>query len=291
MSGRKLSLYFQGEIMIDAKNSFILHHEYKHFTPGTSELVFDTLIPYENEVKKEGGWWAVIGLFLILLLPFVMSLFFIYNTLIIPLLFERFSTETTGQVVDCRIAERKIGDVPIITYAYTWNNRAYRGSSDIVGAGTSDCSAYQNQTLTIIVLSVDPARSFPKIAQTPYFHSQESALLAGSLFLAFASLLFAFQFLQTVLIYRRVGRIFPRLKNGTLLPGKILKVSGYRTKNIIGYRPRVYVVTVTYEFETPSKRRLTGRAQAIRPELKDDFPPVGTPVSVLYADDHAHMML
>jgi hypothetical protein len=273
--------------MSDAKNPFILHPEYENFIPGSSELKFNTLFPYGYEVKEasEGGWGCLLLIFLGLLAGVIASLVVIYITLIAPILFELVGEETTAQVVDCQVQPRKSGAVPHITYTYTWNNRELSGASTLVGSTNADCTPYLHQSLAIVVLPFAPTQSYPVI-KTPYYELERMSMLVGSLFLGGCAFYLLYRLLYAIFLDWRYKRIFPRLQQGILLEGEILKITGH-----IGYKPPVHFVTVTYGFETPSKNRLTGQAQVTREDLKNNLPPIGTPVTVLYADDHAHMMV
>ena len=75
---------------------------------------------------------------------------------------------------------------------------------------------------------------------------------------------------------------------GNLLDGEIVKVEREEPREFHG----PHYVIVTYKFETPDGRTLTRTMKNERHDLRNqDLPGVGTPVIVLYANDHAVIML
>jgi len=98
----------------------------------------------------------------------------------------------------------------------------------------------------------------------------------------------------------RMNKRYEQLvKTGVILNGTIANIRikeqrfSYRDKDfqMKEYRGTYYIV-VTYTFKTPDQRMISGEQIRIREDLRDrPLPPIGTPIRVLYADDHTHVML
>jgi hypothetical protein len=94
-------------------------------------------------------------------------------------------------------------------------------------------------------------------------------------------------------LYRNIGRAFYALRNrfyaiptGVFLEGEVTAVSGYSLS-----RTGAYYVRIWYQFMGPSKKMVKGYVEAQRQDLKKNLPAVGTPITVLYGDEHNSMMV
>ena len=77
-------------------------------------------------------------------------------------------------------------------------------------------------------------------------------------------------------------------RTGTLIDGEIVKVEREEPRELHG----PHYVIVTYKFETPDGRNLIRMMKNERYDLRNqNLPGIGTPVVVLYANDHAVIML
>lgn len=275
--------------MSDAKQPFILHTEYETFTPGSSPLIFNTLLPYRYEVnlRGEGMWfWVWVGLSM-MLFGLIASSAGIYLFGVQPFIYEHYSQEISAQVVSCRIKTyAKSGDVPILTYTYRWENQEFTRSAGITGHKET-CSDYLDQAISVRVLTIDPGQSRPTFAWARYFDAIMLAAFCVFILLDCVSLYGVYFLLRLLLAYWRAKRMYPRLQQATtILTGEILRVSGH-----MNTKPPEYVVKVNYTFETPQQRRLTGWVEVVREDLRDKLPPAGTPITILYADDNAYTIL
>lgn len=85
-------------------------------------------------------------------------------------------------------------------------------------------------------------------------------------------------------------------RHGILLEGVVTQSQWVRKRRRRGHHPLILVVY--YRATTPDGRTITGRRAKQRPDLQGNalgrkryYPPVGTPVHVLYVDDNCYVML
>jgi hypothetical protein len=272
--------------MAAAQDTFTVHPEYENFIPGTSKLIFSHLIPYRYEVKAGGGLKVTILFYSMMLVVAVAALIALYATVVIPFMLDHYSQKTTGQVIDCRMKEGKNDNIPVITYAYRWNDTPFINEASILGRDRGDCSRYRGQSLIVMLLPSQPERSFPTIAQSDTASIEQFCIASGLLFLGGNAFFFLGQGLYTLFLYRRAKRIYADLQQGILLEGRIEWIKGYMNN-----KPHVYLASIVYSFETPAKRRIKGWAHVARGDTPSYLPPAGTPVTVLYANDHAYTVL
>jgi hypothetical protein len=260
--------------------TFTLHENYKDFKPSQTEISLETLVPY----SAQGPIGCLLPLLMFAGLMFITCIATIYHETGVPLLFQHFSQETVAQVIVCQVSETKPNNYVLqLAYSYTWNSRPLVGQANLYGHNPEGCASYLNQTIAIRVLEPDPNQTRIAAQMSPAILLTFIAVVMGG-FGAYG----VYLFLYVIILRIRVRFSHPRLtRAGILLEGEILSVRGYSPN-----KTRDYVVLVKYGFETPRKKYLKGYVEAKRNDLSaTSLPPVGTPVAILYADDHAHMML
>jgi hypothetical protein len=270
--------------MSTVKTTFTLHENYKDFT--LSKLEEKTLVPYSLQFTSERLLIQLIGM----VFPLIFLFYSFINGLVFPVLLDRFGQQSTAQVTECRMQQTKTGEVPHLYYTYFWKEQTFTGSQYIYG--TSDrwafCAQYASKTIPIRVLVLDPNHSSLLIEGAVPSLTDNLGQIAMLVF--FGGLIFAifYNILYSVVIQIRARSAYPRLlRQGIVLEGEIVTIRGWTHS-----KTRAYIVSIVYSVESPRKKYLTGRAQARRDDLKGaELPSIGSPVAVLYADDHAHMML
>lgn len=91
-----------------------------------------------------------------------------------------------------------------------------------------------------------------------------------------------------VFLLRPVARDRWLARNGRILEGKVVKCDG----RMAGSKHRYFRLMVQYQFLSPSGLTLSGKQDARRDDMRYKLRPgPGTPVAVLYADDHNYKML
>lgn len=269
--------------MSTVKTKFTLHEDYKDFTSGATQLKQDTLVPYSSQGSPGCSLLLSAGAIIMM----IMMVFWATYEIAFPFLFQHFSAETTAQVIECEVKKSDRTRSTWLTYTYTWNGRPMTSSAS-VSYGSTDCNEYLNQMYTIRVLIPDPSHTSLPIAENSRSTLERLGLIGLAIGVAFATFGAAHKYLRDIVLqlyskarYRRL------LRQSILLEGEIIRIHSYKPS-----KTQDTIVSVTYQFQTPHKKSLTGWAEAKRNDLRDTpLPPVGTPVAVLYADDHAHMML
>jgi hypothetical protein len=265
--------------MSDIKTKFTLHTEYQDFMPGVSHLDFKTLSP---------GCMTMGCLLPMTLVSVGISFFLaymIYGFSVVPLFIHVFGQDVTGSMIDCRMSENKDGSMKVssYTYTYSWDNQEFKRVHANFNGEDGDCNQDLNQPISIRVLPFNPVASRPSADISGLSTMSLSVWGVGVIMIlgTFGLCLIHVRYVQARIIYPRLTQ------NGILLEGEITRISGDTPS-----KSNQYFVSVKYQFQSPTGRILKGRAHAHRQDLRGkDLPPVGTPVTILYADDSAHMML
>lgn len=271
------------------KSKFFLIPRHKSFKLGKSTLEF----PPPNEGEWSGCWLInLIILFGILLAIFAAVVFSI--SLISGIWdFWRFETSgvnTVAVVTQCQMQPQGENNyAPELNYIYTVNSLDYENSHTITGRAL-DCDDFPiGTTLEARYLLNNPSHS--KITQTEANPTLGYRIFFYSGFACFSVFMVAFVIwgLTDVIEYIIARRNYPiLLKKGVLLDGEIVKAE----REIRGRYTKFHYVKITYEFETPDGRILTRSLSRRREDLKGkELPAAGTPVTVLYADDFAVIVL
>jgi hypothetical protein len=271
--------------MSSSKAKFTLHPQYKEFVPGTSALEFRTL-------SQTTTFWGCMFLFLMLGVCGGMTLFLTYMTSFVAA--GRLSMLVYTQQIEAHVTHcetRDEGDYRYldINYAYTVDGHDYEGKDDTLWKHKTEaletCGSYEPGTsIQAIYLKSDQGSSSLKEAD---IRTSDST--------TFMFILLAFSLLGTFFIcvsliwgiyrYLRAKWIYPRLqKKGTVIVGELISIDGTEKDSVI--------VTFRYKFMSPKNRWLYGAEKAHKKHLSSiELPGVGTPITVLYADDHAYTML
>jgi hypothetical protein len=270
--------------MMPVKTKFTLHSQYEDFKLNVLRHELKNL---DQSTSKDSiiflSLKAIFAGFM--LLAGVCTVYFLA---IVPFLFQHFSHETTAQVIECEMIKTKqYGPVPSLTYTYIWNDQPFVDHNSIYGYGMPECDSYLNQTAAIRVLEPDPNQTRLIAAETSHPVREDIGMFIAGLSMGAFGAIGLYLFLYAIVQNMRAKHNFLRhTRSGVLLEGEIISIHGNRQVTT-----QAYIVTIVYGFEA-HKQYLTGRAEARRDDLyKAPLPPVGTPIAVLYADDHAHMML
>lgn len=263
--------------MSTIKTKFTLHREYKHFIPGVTPLNFGTL----------GSSCGVMGCLLPVALFYTVfacaMVFILYEFNVKPLVFRVLGREVSARVIGCDVITGK-HDAEIgvsYRYSYTWSGVSYSDTGRVYGEGLSDCQ--QSESVTVDILPANP-----DVTLLAKYTLQDSfmagLILMMGLFVIFGALAMGYGYIQ----YIRNSWMYPRLvKSGVVREGYITHISGETAS-----KSRSYWVSLKYQVKSPTGKVLKGSGRAHRQDLEGkQLPPVGTPVAVLYADDHAHMVL
>ncbi|GAB4522182.1 MAG: hypothetical protein OHK0046_34440 [Anaerolineae bacterium] len=186
------------------------------------------------------------------------------------------STWTTGKVQSCTVNNvREEPSSIYVSYTYQVDGTAYSTFKQLQFKHCDDHMT--NAAIRIQYLSNSPAVSRLEGEQAPFALPALAAAFTGALGLAG---LMVWQMIQSQVYVRRQRR----LRGGTLtLDGKIVSVRREQR-----WRSRAHYLVVTYRFTTLDGREVTRKAEAFRPDMiHSALPAAGTPVTVLYADDHA----
>jgi hypothetical protein len=267
------------------KSKFTLYPDYKNFNPGISKLDFKSLSLVYNI-------FGCLGMMIPLLscsFMFVMSCWISTFGVVQDQLFLLDGTMTTAQVTACRIEKGKNGSNPNVDYTYVVNGQIYTDHHNSL-ANQKTCEEYPEGTsLQILYLSADPTNSRIIEPGTQKSQAETGFVYGVTVFMALFCLYFVVWSGRSIWRYLRAKRIYQRLlTNSILLEGDITSIRGEERAKGSG----LYIVMVRYQFESPHGKRLKGYSEALRNDLKGvALPLVGTPVTVLYADDSAHTVL
>lgn len=267
------------------KSKFLLNPNYRDFIPRKSKLDFKSL--------DAGNGWAC-GCMSVVLPTFILA------SLLIPIAltfwlwdYWRFGTsgiDVIATITECQIQQQgEDGSAPSIVYAYTFNGKTYKNRHTVWWRAVN-CDDFPIGTrLDAQYLLRDPSHSriTDADANTTLFWSitQFAGIICGGvLMIGFTSL-----GIMEVIKYILARRSYPLLrKKSILLEGEIIKAEHKKR----GEYNDLHYVKITYEFETPDGRILTRSLSRRREDLKDkELPAAGTPVTVLYADDYAVIVL
>lgn len=268
------------------KAKFTLDPAYRSFMPGKTTLKFETLSPLTD---VSCGCAALV--MMVLLPVFLLVITALLYKAGEDVLFQLDGRDITASVTTCemrRHAQRI--KTPFVTYTYEVNGSTYSGDSPLPRIAF-DCDRYPVGTpLPVRYTALNPSQS-RVLMDGIYPPALESLLL--DLFIVVCGIPFLLAIfyggIRSVIQYRHSKKIYPRLaQEGILLEGEITAIRGEER----GKSVKNYYVIVEYAFLSPGKHRLTGQVEAIRGELQGkELPPIGTPVTILYADDNAHVML
>lgn len=176
-----------------------------------------------------------------------------------------------------------------ITYTYTIAGRRYERTHWVNLHSFSCKSVPSGRLLAAKYLPGDPSQ----ILLTDSAVSRqgwELVILYGLFFVAAALFILMATALVTSLpaMARAPSRYQRLVDHGLLLDGEIVRAR----HQIVISRSSTYAIRVVYRFTTPQGRVLKGSQWRDREDLRGRaFPPAGTPVRILYADDHAYRML
>ncbi len=256
---------------------------------GKIRLKFKTLAP--GSWIGYGCWFVVACVTLIIgLILGEAGLEVLNNTL----QFTFNGVEIIAVVVDCQYIppEHKVAAKNVLTLNYPLKSdpsKRITGNITVQGAGINyySCHEFMLQgQLHIVYLPDAPAK----------FRVADSGLAIqpfADLFGAISGILIAFfgivgLYWLLVRQIQRIGRWFrlqrhSELRDGTIIGCKVTlsMLTGKTTAEII-----------TYQFTSPNGTVISGKQRARRDDrIRKQFPAPGTPVSVLYADDHAYYLL
>ncbi len=95
--------------------------------------------------------------------------------------------------------------------------------------------------------------------------------------------------------HRRAAAQERMIREGRVLAGTLIACAGRAETTAeasLGEVPRLFLVDVEYGFTSPTGQDITDHAEHSRPDLRRaELPEAGTPVRVLYLDDHAYALL
>jgi hypothetical protein len=257
--------------MSDVKSKFTLYAEYKDFVPRKTPIVFKSLSPRLNSVSQ----CLPMAFITFFILP--LFLFWLIGSIGMKLTQDRFvreGNELTGIITSC--APVKSTQNVRVYYSYTFSSVRFSDSQILNGP----CENY----VAGDSMKISPGGANQLIV--PFM------MICGIPLV----LLFLYQYVKTFIDFFYAWPNRSRLRTkGVLLEGEITSISDnkhkLRTRRPLE-RTTTYRIFIEYQFETPRKKILTGYTEAHRQDLLyQPLPPVGTPVTVLYADDHTHLML
>lgn len=267
------------------KSKFLLNPEHRNFVPRKSKLKF--------EVLDGGDDWGC-GC------SSMMLLFFIPASLMLPLVFlfgiwSYWSFEVSGvdviaTVTECQMQEHGENYFePAIVYTYMLDDETYKNRHTVLWRAVNCGDFPVGSNLEAQYLLDDPSQSriTDADAKATLFWRvfQYGGLICGAIMM----IGFTIYGISGVIKYIMARRSYPLLrKKGILLEGEIVNAEHQKR----GEYENFHFVKITYEFETPDGRILTRSLSRRREDLKDkELPAVGTPITVLYADDYAVIVL
>lgn len=258
--------------MGDVKSKFTLHPQHKNFALGESEIDIQTLSPHLTSMR--GCFTALMGAVFMLLISLCLVTT-VVSDVMTDQRYAREGKEATAIVMACEFEPK----MSRLTYTYTVGETSYTHVEYVdhricyeLAIGTA---------IHIVYLMSEPATAR---------HIDRDNFPVNTIFLMLFICCLVIPF-QCIRLMRRYlyGRYTRRTLAAAyhLLEGEITAINGYNP-----YKHDAYYVRVWYTFEAPRKKVLKGYAEAHRQDLKgQDLPPVGTPITVLYADNGSHMML
>jgi len=177
----------------------------------------------------------------------------------------------TSAVITNHVIRAGRGGGAYVTYQYTVAGHVYTQEEPVTQTGYDQMSI--GSSIRVRYLADRPNEARLLGGYLRYTAAEVVYVLFG----IFALFLIVFPFWAAWEDYR-----FAR--DGQLLNGTLIGVSGRRTKN--GYR-----VTFEYTTYSPLGVELRGKTGVIRRDLRNNLPETGYPVKVLYIDDKHHRML
>jgi hypothetical protein len=269
-------------------DTFLLHKEHSKFAPGKSKLINVKLYTWGDH-NRHGGWlW---NLFVTLPLAFVFG-WILLNHIQEELKFHNEGITTTATVVDCeRVASESRSGVIGLRFNYRYTIVTETGSQNYTSSDyiyhdpsfqfceqlpaqfavqhLSDPLAVRITEGSLSRVSWDLASKFIVLPITAII-----VVLASAILMTLVTGEIVFRKWQTPLLERE----------GKLLDGEITKVRGWR--NYDGY----YLMTIDYQF-TVQKGTQRGTFTQLAYVFVGDLPPIGTPITVLYANRFCHIPL
>lgn len=248
---------------------FVLDRDYINFEPGSTYLKRSTVINarfIQNCLKA----LAVLLVFLVLLAIVLIHASFRDSLF-------RYSAQTAdGLIESCELRNTRTGYARFVAYRFTVGELVYQDEARIPG----DCTAYPaGSALSVRYITDNPQQSMPVPAL--FLEAKEYAGL-----LSWILPLNLIITLTIVIVFYRRWQALRRLRRrGVVLAGEVVRLEKIATRSNI-------IVKIEYRFTVPRKRVLTGKAEAMRNDFRRKDPAViGTPVTILYADDNAYVML
>jgi hypothetical protein len=266
--------------MSDIKTKFTLNPNYKNFAPQATQIELATLSDVDN-----------LGLFC-LLIPFLILIAFCFVGLAViaalsigrETLFKYDSQIITAQVMNCEIGYVEGRAFPRLNYTFKVENQTYKGNVSDRNIDRYSCENYPSDTtLQLRYLRSDPRFSRETDYRDDYSSFFSTVTCIGSMIMLWITMSLS----RALYRYLEATSIAGQLKRtGILLEGELVSIRGmFRAKGS-------YVVVAHYKFMSPHSSLITGYSEAHRSDLKGSpLPLIGTPVTILYADDHSHMML
>lgn len=263
-------------------NRFFLDPAYAYTPP--SELKPDTLgaINFTS---------AIVALILFALPCF--AAFLMSSTLVKDITTDRAylaeGREVLVTVVSCERVSGVRSSSTQTTYTYTVDGHTFEGSNIIAILGAR-CEEYPaGTTFEALYLPSNPAES--RVIQANVSHAAWYMIMVDAL-LALTGLVCAYVSLAMIwLLISGVRGLFhyhTLKRKNIVIDGELIEVKEEK----VGRNKTEHNLNVTYRFQTPDGRILTRKQSKIRNDLRSAKPPpIGSPVSVLYADDNAFVML
>lgn len=261
---------------------FLLDSDYENFT-SNEQLKFSSV----NGLDKISLGCSRIGIFI-----FIPITFLLLSLTSHDILLER-AYQTEGRAVDvtvtrCQTADLgRRGEAPKLTYSYNVNGVAYSDSDTVITTPDDDCDDYPaGLMLPALYLASDPQQSRLRDAVAPSYANFSYLMYGVGCLLVGGMCVFM---LYNLVTYQRDVWRYKRLKrSGMLLDGEIVE-----TRGSMGDKSQHYNLSISYRFQTPNGKTLIRKQKGVRDDIRsnNDHPLAGTPVSVLYADDAAVVML
>jgi hypothetical protein len=269
-------------IVPDVKSKFTLHTDYVYKPGQNNKIPMAVLSPHIRGSVEFAIVIAMSAVFLIIALCslFLLPMLAYIQRIDYQLLHE--GHEIPALVTTC---DQFPDSSAFYTYTYTVANVVYEGSDSL----REPCAAHPiGSTITAVYHNSDPAESRINF---DLMRSNQNAfgpliLLIGAMIIGGLVFLWIMGiYMKRYLYARRHHRDL--VTNTQVLQGEITAINGHTP-----YPSGTYYIQVWYTFETPRKTIVKGFAEAHRQDLKDkELPPVGTPITVVYADNGSHMML
>jgi hypothetical protein len=258
---------------------FLLDPQYKAFT-SSQQLKFDTVT---NMNDLTCGCLVLLSFLYIpvsILLGWVLL-----QKVVLDHIYASEGSEIDATVISCEEHyNRDQQQYPTITYFYRVGETVYQG--DQTFDSSTSCDFFHPATvISALYLPNDPQQS-RIIGFEPSFGTRmiDVLFIGVTLFVMWGSSVFTLAILKYPIDKRRFRRLW---RNGILIDGEVVAAKKRITRREFGH----YVV-ITYSFQTPNGRTLTRKQSHLRNDLRNTpLPTVGTPVSILYADDDAVVML